>query len=118
MGDWVFGCDICQMVCPWNRFAASAGDPAFEPHEDRPRPNLIHELELTSKEFNRKFKNSPVQRAKRRGYLRNVAVALGNESNPDNIPALEKALKEEEPMVREHAAWAIARISGQDEEDE
>jgi epoxyqueuosine reductase len=118
MGDWVFGCDICQMVCPWNRFAAPAGDPAFNPQEDRPRPNLIHELELTPKEFNRKFKNSPIERARRRGYLRNVAVALGNESNPDDIPALEKALKDEEPMVREHAAWAIARLSGQDEEDE
>jgi epoxyqueuosine reductase len=110
-GDWVFGCDICQMVCPWNRFAAPEGDPAFRPREDTYHPRLIQELELTPKEFNHKFKDSPILRAKRRGYLRNVAVALGNEGNPEDIPALDKALKGAEPMVREHAAWAIERIS-------
>ena len=110
-GDWVFGCDICQMVCPWNRFAAPEGDPAFNPREDRSNPRLTQELELTPMEFNRKFKDSPIQRAKRRGYLRNVAVALGNEGKPKNIHELEKALNDAEPTVRKHAAWAIERIT-------
>jgi epoxyqueuosine reductase len=109
--DWIFGCDICQMVCPWNRFAVEEGDSAFNPREDLPQPELIRELELTPKDFNRKFKGSPIQRAKRRGYLRNVAVALGNTGNAADVPALEMAMKDGEPLVREHAAWAIERIS-------
>ncbi len=112
-GDWVFGCDICQMVCPWNRFASGEGDPAFKPHEELSHPYLLQELELTPKGFNRKFKGSPIQRAKRRGYLRNVAVAMGNEGKREDIPELEKALKDNEPMVHKHAAWAIERITDQ-----
>ncbi len=98
------------MACPWNRFAESDGDPAFAPSEDVPHPNLIRELEVTSEEFNRKFRNSPVKRAKYRGYLRNVAIALGNSENPSVVPALKKALDYSEPTVREHAAWALNRI--------
>ena len=109
-GDWVFGCDICQMVCPWNRFASVEGDPAFKPREDLSHPRLLQELVLTPKEFNQKYKESPLQRAKRRGYLRNVATAVGNDGNREDIPDLEKALKDTEPMVRKHAAWAIDRI--------
>ena len=77
LGDWIFGCDVCQMVCPWNRFASPEGDAAFSPRPDVPRPNLVRELKLTPEAFNRKFKGSPVKRAKRRGYLRNVAIAPG-----------------------------------------
>ena len=110
IGNWVFGCDVCQTVCPWNRFAASDGDPALAPRDDVPRPNLIRELELTSKEFNRKFKNNPVKRSKHRGYLRNVAVALGNSKDPAAVPTLKKALKNPEQIVREHAAWALSQI--------
>ena len=110
VGSWIFGCDICQMVCPWNRFAVKEGDPAFAPREGDSQPDLARELELSPKEFNHKFKNSPIQRAKRRGYLRNVTVALGNEGQPEFIPILEVALKDSEPMVRSHAAWAIERI--------
>ncbi len=110
LGEWVFGCDVCQNVCPWNRFATTDADPAFAPRSNVPRPNLLDELSLTPQDFNRKFKDSPVKRAKRRGYLRNVAVALGNTGGPTAIPALKKAMDDPEPLVREHAAWALKRI--------
>ncbi len=107
IGNWVFGCDICQQVCPWNRFA-DEGDHAFE--NETPLPSLTDELALTSQEFNQRFKQSPVKRAKRRGYLRNVAVALGNTSDIYALPVLQKALNDAEPLVREHAQWAIQEI--------
>jgi len=110
MGAWVFGCDVCQMVCPWNRRAPLEGDPAFAPREGVPRPVLAAELTLSPQAFNRKFKGSPVKRAKRRGYLRNVAVAAGNSRDARTVPALAQALHDPEPLVRGHAAWALARI--------
>ena len=110
LGDWVFGCDVCQMVCPWNRFAGESDDEAFSPRPDILRPNLIRELELTPEAFNRKFKNSPIKRAKRRGYLRNLAVAAGNSVDKSTIPALEKAGKDNESLVREHANWALKKV--------
>lgn len=112
IGNWVFGCDICQQVCPWNiRFAPQEGDPTFAPRHDILSVNLIEELSLTPEAFNRKFKGSPVKRAKRRGYLRNVAVALGNSGDPAAVPALAKSLREDtEPLVRQHTAWALGQI--------
>ncbi len=110
MGDWVFGCDICQMACPWNRGILHEYDPGFKPRAGMTHPDLIAELALTSQEFNRKFKNNPVQRVRRRGYLRNVAVALGNSGNAMAIPALERAQQDIEPLVREHAALALAHL--------
>lgn len=113
MGNWVFGCDICQMVCPWNiRFAHQHGDPAFAPREGVPLPILAQELMLTPEQFNRKFKNSPVKRAKRRGYLRNLAIAAGNARDVDSLPALQRAQSQEESLLREHAQWALEQISG------
>jgi epoxyqueuosine reductase len=114
LGDWVFGCDVCQMVCPWNRFATRNGDPVFTPRDGLTRPQLIQELALTPDEFKRKFKNSPIKRAKRRGYLRNVTVALGNSKDPQAIPSLLNILQDPEPMVREHAAWALDQLTPQD----
>jgi epoxyqueuosine reductase len=112
IGDWVFGCDICQLVCPWNRFAAQ-GDPAFDDPsllpEALPHP-LTDELSLTPQAFNQRFKLSPVKRVKRRGYLRNVAVALGNSGDMHALPVLQNALNDEERMIREHAQWAIDKI--------
>jgi len=113
MGNWVFGCDICQIVCPWNiRFAHQHGDPAFAPRESLPLPVLSEELALTPQEFNHKFKNSPLKRAKRRGYLRNVAVAAGNARDAACLPALEHAQEDAEPLAREHAEWAVKQING------
>ena len=107
IGDWVFGCDICQMVCPWNRFAGE-GDPVFG--DENPLRSLTDELAITTQDFNQRFKRSPVKRAKRRGYLRNVAVALGNLGDMYALPVLNQALEDSEPMVREHAKWAIEKI--------
>jgi len=108
IGDWVFGCDICQMVCPWNRFAPE-GDSAFADKE--PPHSLTEELTLTPQTFNQRFKRTPIQRAKRRGYLRNVAVVLGNTGDMHALPVLrQNALNDKEPMIREHANWAIEQI--------
>jgi epoxyqueuosine reductase len=107
MKDWVFGCDICQQVCPWNRFSGSA-DPAFE--ASIPLPVLASDMLLTPQEFNQRFKHSPIQRTKRRGYLRNVAVVLGNQGNEKDLPVLEQALEDQEDMVKGHAKWAITQI--------
>jgi epoxyqueuosine reductase len=112
LGDWVFGCDICQMVCPWNRFAGE-GDPAFgtDPSTSLRKSNaLADEMGLSAQEFNKRFRGSPIKRAKRRGYLRNVAVVLGNTGDMHVLPVLQSALDHEEPMVQEHAKWAVEEI--------
>jgi len=111
-GNWVFGCDICQMVCPWNvRFAPESGDPAFAPRPEVPNPSLAEELTLSPREFNEKFKDSPLKRARRRGYLRNIAVAAGNSGKTELLLALKQAQKDDEALVREHAQWAVKRIT-------
>ena len=108
LGNWAFGCDICQQVCPWNRFA-SEGDSAFD--ENRPPLSPTEELTLTPQAFNQRFKRTPIQRAKRRGYLRNIAVVLGNIGDMHALPVLQNALNDEEPMIKEHATWAIEQIN-------
>jgi epoxyqueuosine reductase len=115
IGEWLFGCDICQQVCPWNqRFATSAGDQAFNPRPNLPHPKLLQEIGLSQHAFNRKFKGNPIKRGKRRGYLRNVAVALGNIGESSVVPALVEALANDpEPLVRGHAAWALGTIGGE-----
>jgi epoxyqueuosine reductase len=111
MGGWVFGCDICQQVCPWNRFVSRAADPEIFPATSQASPNLIEELALSPQEFNVRYRSSPLKRTKRRGFLRNIAVALGNTHNPDAVPALTQALlNEPEPLVRAHTAWALGQI--------
>jgi epoxyqueuosine reductase len=111
MGDWIFGCDVCQAVCPWNqKFARPTAEPAFQPRDDLAAPDLLALLALDDDSFCRRFQGSPIRRAKRRGLLRNVAVALGNSGNPTAVPALAQALHDYEPLVRRHAAWALGRI--------
>jgi ferredoxin len=114
MGNWVFGCDVCQLVCPWNiRFATPEGQPALAPRAGLPFPELTGELALSREQFNHKFKASPVQRARRRGYLRNACIVLGNLGDPRAIPALVDALEgHEEGLVRGAAAWALGRFGG------
>lgn len=117
MGDWVFGCDVCQQVCPWNqRFALSPGDPAFAAHSGYAQTDLTAELRLTPAEYNRKYKGSPLKRPKRRGHLRNVAVLLGNKlakGERSAVPALIEALRNDpDRLVRSHAAWALSQAAG------
>jgi epoxyqueuosine reductase len=118
IGPWVFGCDICQQVCPWNqRFASPGGDPAFSARPLIQEPDLIGEITLSQEDFSRKIKDSPVTRTKRRGYLRNVAIALGNRAygsgDPVAVVAVAQALRRDpEALVRGHAAWALGAIGG------
>ncbi len=114
MGNWIFGCDVCQEVCPYVRqYSRPTRDNAFyPPAEWRMAPPLLDVLSWDRAAFNARFKGAAVLRAKRRGLLRNACVAAGNWGSPDALPALRALLNDEEPLLREHAAWAIARITG------
>jgi epoxyqueuosine reductase len=112
MGNWVFGCDLCQMVCPYNRrFARPSRMTALQAQPETVAPKLLNLLALDEASFRRRFHGSPVLRAKRRGLLRNVCVALGNWGAPDAVPGLMEALHDEEALVRGHAAWALGQIA-------
>jgi epoxyqueuosine reductase len=110
MGNHVFGCDICQEVCPYNKKAKATSEKAFSPREGLYAPDLAPLLSLTEEEFRQRFRGSPILRAKRRGFLRNVAVALGNLKRQEVVPALTEALQDDEPLVRRHVAWALGQI--------
>lgn len=106
LGNWIFGCDVCQEVCPWNPAAGAAPNDAL-------MPSLPDLLSLDDDAFRRRFKGSAVTRTRRRGLLRNAAVVLGNSGNRGAIAVLARALDSEpEPLVRAHAAWAIGRLGG------
>jgi epoxyqueuosine reductase len=114
MGDRIFGCDDCLDACPWNRFARASRDAALQPREDILTKPLREFLALDDGAFKALFRGSPILRAKRRGFLRNVCVALGNTGTRDDLPALQTAAADAEPLVREHAAWAIDRIAARE----
>ena len=113
MGDWVFGCDICQEVCPVNRKAAPSREIEFRKRHDFDAPELIPLLDLDEYGFRQRFNGSPIRRAKLAGLQRNVCVALGNIGDPVAVPALVQTLRSSEPLVRSHAAWALGRIGGE-----
>lgn len=110
IGTRIFGCDDCLEACPWNRFAQGAR--LMRPHTrpDLHAPDLIEWLRLDESGFRARFRGTPIARARRRGLLRNVCVALGNLRDPAALPALERAASDSEPLVAEHARWAIKRI--------
>jgi epoxyqueuosine reductase len=110
IGNHIFGCDICQEVCPYNVKAIPTHEPAFTPREGLYAPQLIPLLSMTAAEFRARFRGRPILRAKRRGFLRNIAVALGNLRSFEAIPALVGALNDDEALVRGHVAWALGRI--------
>ena len=110
MGDRIFGCDDCLTACPWNRFARSSRESAFAAREYVHGWALRDFLALDDEGFRRLFRKSPIKRIKRRGFLRNVCVALGNIGTREDLPALERAAHDPEPLIAEHAQWAIARL--------
>ena len=106
IGNWVFGCDVCQEVCPWN----DRDD--VQPNEEL-APYLPALITLGEDDFRHRFGRSAIRRTKRRGLLRNAAVALGNTGNQDAVPVLASVMAEEpEAMVRAHAAWALGKLGG------
>jgi epoxyqueuosine reductase len=109
VGRHVFGCDICQDVCPWNRKRRETGAPAFLPRADLAAPDLesLAELVLDEEAFRERFRKSAVKRSRRRGLLRNLAVALGNSSHPARERILARLAADEDPLVQEHAQWAL-----------
>jgi epoxyqueuosine reductase len=114
IGDWIFGCDLCQEICPVNAKPATPDTHALEVFGPmiEARPRLEQLLALDDDAFRARFRNSAVWRTRRSGLLRNVCIALGNIANRDSVPALSIALDDGEPLVRGHAAWALGRLGG------
>ncbi len=110
----IFGCDICQDVCPWNRRVVPSREPSFAPREPLQQPRLQTLARLTQEEFHSFFRNSLVKRAKWRGLMRNTAVAMGNSGNREFVPELRHLLNCPAPMVRRHAAWGLNEIGGEE----
>jgi epoxyqueuosine reductase len=111
MQDWVFGCDLCQEACPVNRRGRPGRDAAFG-RRDLALLDLVALLDMTEEEFRSRFRGTAILRAKRLGLQRNACVALGNRRDPAATPALARALRQGEPLVRGHAAWALGEIGG------
>jgi epoxyqueuosine reductase len=112
IGNRIFGCDDCLAVCPWNRFAQEGRLLRDHARADLAAPDLVELLSLDEAAFKRRFAGTPLLRAKRRGLLRNVGVALGNVGDARALPALRRAASDADPLVAEHAQWAIAQIQG------
>jgi epoxyqueuosine reductase len=110
IGNRIYGCDDCLAVCPWNKFAREGQLMKSHVRTDLGQPDLIELLALDGPAFKARFAGSPILRTKRRGLLRNVCVALGNVGDATALPALERASRDVEPLVAEHARWAIERI--------
>jgi epoxyqueuosine reductase len=111
MGNWIYGCDICQEVCPFNRFAPQTEETIFFADDwNAAAPPLLNILALDEAGFQKRFANSPILRIKRRGLLRNACVAAGNWGNETAVPTLIDLLTDEEPLIRGHAAWALHQI--------
>jgi epoxyqueuosine reductase len=113
MGRRVFGCDICQDVCPWNRKAPATEAREFQPREGLVNPALEWLAEISADEFREKFRGSPIRRTKRSGLRRNAVIAMGNSGDRRFAPALKKLSDDEDPVVAEHARWAARRLESE-----
>jgi epoxyqueuosine reductase len=109
VGDWLFGCDVCQDVCPWNGRAPASEEPAFQPADDANPMDLIELFALDDAAFRQRFRHTPMWRSKRRGLLRNAANVLGNCPTDSALPALTRGLNDEEPLIRGACAWALGK---------
>jgi epoxyqueuosine reductase len=109
IGDWVFGCDVCQEVCPWNSHAPTSTEAAFAPRPDTNPIDLIALFDLDDAAFRARFRHTPLWRPRRRGLLRNAAIVLGNHPTNAAIPALTKGLNDTEPLIRGACAWALGK---------
>jgi len=116
IGNRIFGCDDCLAVCPWNRFAREGNLMRHHARPEIAEPDLLELLALDDQGFQRRFEGTPILRIRRRGLLRNVCVALGNVGAAAALPALEKAVHERDPLIGEHAYWAIDQIQKRSEE--
>jgi epoxyqueuosine reductase len=112
IGDWLFGCDICQEVCPWNGKAPQSPEPSFEPLANANPVDLAELFSLDDAAFRERFRHTPLWRSKRRGILRNAAIVLGNQRATSAKPALTRGLADAEPLIREACAWALEQIAG------
>jgi epoxyqueuosine reductase len=110
IGNRIYGCDDCLAVCPWNRFAREGQMMQAHTRPDLAAPDLLELLALDDAGFKRRFAGTPMFRTKRRGLLRNVCVALGNTGDETALPALHEAAGDLEPLIAEHAQWAIRQI--------
>ena len=110
MGNHIYGCDDCQVVCPWNSFAVKTDEESFRAQDGSFQ--LIELIRLNDEGFRKRFKKSPVKRTKRRGLLRNVAVALGNSGNLSAVGPLIDTLSDYEPLIRAHVVWALGELIG------
>jgi epoxyqueuosine reductase len=111
VGRHLFGCDICQDVCPWNRKAPASGATEFQPREGLVNPALDWFAEMSVEEFREKFRGSPIRRTKRTGLRRNAAIAMGNSGDRRFVPILEKLQADDDPVVAESARWAVQQLS-------
>ena len=116
-GNNIFGCDICQDVCPWNRRAKVTDESSFKPRDGLYNPGLAALSQLTGEDFRRVFKGNTIKRARRNGLLRNIIVAMGNSGLKEFIPYLKELLKDKDPIVRAHSAWALSKLEGEDSYD-
>ena len=114
IGDWVFGCDICQEVCPWNHRGALSNEREFEAVDQHNRLNLRSLFTMNDEQFRSVFRKTPLWRTKRDGMLRNAAIALGNQRDRDHLPLLQSALEQSQSeMVRDACIWAIEQIESE-----
>jgi epoxyqueuosine reductase len=111
IGRHVFGCDICQDVCPWNRKAPVTPNPDFQPDRSLVNPDLAALARVSQQEFRQRFRGSPISRAKHAGFLRNVTVAMGNSERREYVADLERLAANEDAVIAEHARWAIQHLN-------
>jgi epoxyqueuosine reductase len=110
IGDRIYGCDDCLEACPWNRFAVESRETKFHLAEPIQRLSLRELASLTELEFRTLFRGSPIKRIKRARFIRNVCVALGNVGEPEDLPVLRRLANDPEPLIAEHASWAMRQI--------